>query len=33
MPNGLLTTSTKDLKSAFTFNVATAHALTTPPCR
>ncbi len=29
MPNGLLTTSTKDLKSAFTFNVATAHALTT----
>src|SRR6202048_3781898 len=28
MPNGLLTTSTKDLKSAFTFNVATAHALT-----
>src|ERR1700760_892889 len=29
MPNGLLTTSTRDLKSAFTFNVATAHALTT----
>src|ERR1700760_265011 len=29
MPNGLLTTSTKDLKSAFTFNVTTAHALTT----
>src|ERR1700722_10713965 len=28
MPNGLLTTSTKDLKAAFTFNVATAHALT-----
>ena len=28
MPNALLTTSTKDLKSAFTFNVATAHALT-----
>src|ERR1700732_2552607 len=28
MPNGLLTTSTKDLKSAFTFNVAAAHALT-----
>jgi len=29
MPNALLTTSTKDLKHAFTFNVATAHALTT----
>src|SRR6201991_980793 len=29
MPNGLLTTSTKDLKAAFTLNVATAHALTT----
>src|SRR6202020_3404720 len=29
MPNALMTTSTKDLKSAFTFNVATAHALTT----
>ena len=28
MPNALLSTSTKDLKSAFTFNVATAHALT-----
>lgn len=28
MPNTLLTTSTKDLKEAFTFNVATAHALT-----
>ncbi len=28
MPNLLLNTSTKDLKSAFTFNVATAHALT-----
>ncbi|ARG74540.1 short-chain dehydrogenase [Mycobacterium kansasii] len=28
MPNMLLTTSTKDLKDAFTFNVATAHALT-----
>jgi 7-alpha-hydroxysteroid dehydrogenase len=28
MPNTLLTTSTKDLKDAFTFNVATAHALT-----
>jgi 7-alpha-hydroxysteroid dehydrogenase len=28
MPNALLTTSTQDLKSAFTFNVATAHALT-----
>lgn len=27
MPNLLLNTSTKDLKSAFTFNVATAHAL------
>jgi len=27
MPNTLLTTSTKDLKSAFTFNVLTAHAL------
>ncbi len=29
MPNALLSTSTKDLKDAFTFNVATAHALTT----
>ena len=29
MPNTLLTTSTKDLRDAFTFNVATAHALTT----
>lgn len=29
MPNTLLTTSTKDLKEAFTFNVGTAHALTT----
>ena len=29
MPNALLTTSTKDLKDAFTFNVGTAHALTT----
>src|ERR1700744_6771695 len=29
MPNALLSTSTKDLKAAFTFNVATAHALTT----
>ncbi len=29
MPNLLLNTSTKDLKSAFAFNVATAHALTT----
>ncbi|BBX23798.1 short-chain dehydrogenase [Mycolicibacter terrae] len=28
MPNMLLTTSTKDLKDAFTFNVGTAHALT-----
>ena len=28
MPNALLSTSTKDLKSAFTFNVVTAHALT-----
>src|ERR1700749_1312499 len=28
MPNALLSTSTKDLKGAFTFNVATAHALT-----
>lgn len=28
MPNTLLTTSTKDLEDAFTFNVATAHALT-----
>lgn len=28
MPNTLLTTSAKDLKDAFTFNVATAHALT-----
>jgi 7-alpha-hydroxysteroid dehydrogenase len=29
MPNTLLNTSTKDLKNAFTFNVGTAHALTT----
>src|SRR3982075_1836860 len=29
MPNTLLTTSTKDLRDAFTFNVTTAHALTT----
>lgn len=29
MPNALLTTSTKDLRDAFTFNVTTAHALTT----
>ena len=29
MPNLLLNTSTKDLKDAFTFNVVTAHALTT----
>ncbi len=29
MPNALLNTSTKDLKAAFTFNVGTAHALTT----
>lgn len=28
MPNALLNTSTKDLRDAFTFNVATAHALT-----
>jgi 7-alpha-hydroxysteroid dehydrogenase len=28
MPNTLLTTSIKDLKDAFTFNVVTAHALT-----
>ncbi len=28
MPNTLLTTSTKDLKDALTFNVLTAHALT-----
>jgi 7-alpha-hydroxysteroid dehydrogenase len=28
MPNTLLTTSNKDLKDAFTFNVVTAHALT-----
>jgi 7-alpha-hydroxysteroid dehydrogenase len=28
MPNTLLTTSTKDLRDAFTFNVSTAHALT-----
>ncbi len=28
MPNALLNTSTQDLKAAFTFNVATAHALT-----
>lgn len=29
MPSPLLNTSTKDLKDAFTFNVGTAHALTT----
>lgn len=29
MPNALLGTSTKDLRDAFTFNVSTAHALTT----
>jgi 7-alpha-hydroxysteroid dehydrogenase len=29
MPNTLLNTSTKDLRSAFTFNVLTAHALLT----
>jgi 7-alpha-hydroxysteroid dehydrogenase len=29
MPAPLLNTSTKDLRDAFTFNVATAHALTT----
>jgi 7-alpha-hydroxysteroid dehydrogenase len=29
MPNLLLNTTTKDLKDAFTFNVVTAHALTT----
>ncbi len=29
MPNTLLTTSTQELKDAFTFNVGTAHALTT----
>jgi len=29
MPNALLSTSTKDLRDAFTFNVSTAHALTT----
>ncbi len=28
MPNALLSTSTKDLRDAFAFNVATAHALT-----
>jgi 7-alpha-hydroxysteroid dehydrogenase len=28
MPNTLLTTSAKELRDAFTFNVATAHALT-----
>jgi 7-alpha-hydroxysteroid dehydrogenase len=28
MPNALMTTSTKELRDAFTFNVATAHALT-----
>ncbi|MCV7168566.1 SDR family oxidoreductase [Mycobacterium manitobense] len=28
MPNALLSTSTKDMRDAFTFNVATAHALT-----
>ena len=29
LPNTLLTTSTKDLREAFVFNVLTAHALTT----
>jgi len=29
MPGPLLNTSTKDMRDAFTFNVATAHALTT----
>ncbi len=29
LPNTLLTTSARDLKSAFNFNVVTAHALTT----
>ncbi|MCK0172756.1 SDR family oxidoreductase [Mycolicibacterium sp. F2034L] len=29
MPNALLGTSIKDMRDAFTFNVATAHALTT----
>ena len=29
MPNARLNTSTKDIRDAFTFNVATAHALTT----
>ncbi|MGD9619705.1 MAG: SDR family oxidoreductase [Mycolicibacterium sp.] len=29
MPNPLLSTSAKDMRDAFTFNVATAHALTT----
>ena len=29
MPNTLLTTSSKELQDAFTFNVGTAHALTT----
>ena len=29
MPSPLLNTSTKDLRDAFTFNVSTAHALTT----
>ncbi|ANI41811.1 SDR family oxidoreductase [Mycolicibacterium vaccae] len=29
MPNALLNTSVKDLRDAFAFNVATAHALTT----
>jgi 7-alpha-hydroxysteroid dehydrogenase len=29
MPNTLLTTTTKDLRAAFTFNVLTAHALLT----
>ena len=28
MPNALLSTSAKDMRDAFTFNVATAHALT-----
>ncbi|MCV7221003.1 SDR family oxidoreductase [Mycolicibacterium elephantis] len=29
MPNALLSTSTKDMRDAFTFNVSTAHALAT----
>lgn len=29
MPNALLSTSTRELRDAFTFNVTTAHALTT----